>query len=297
MRNFFLGLALPLALVACTTTTDEPVETDTAIDPIETGTEETGTEETGTEETGTEETGSEAAPAALTVTVAGPGAIALGESSCVASTCVFDLLVGDMVDLVATPDSDLVLVSEWTDACAGTEGLSCGLTLDGDATVTVSFEEIASLDLQASKSYDPSTWIDGVYTTSRNVTVAVPASLEIVNGASGNHWATVAFGTEGVICTYKGRASVSKSEEGSSQWNLGSGYDFEGCRENGATSGDYVEGYMAGSEVTVALGESITVNVANGDYSTGETKITTTVETTIDVVSWYPSADVDTAAE
>ncbi|MBJ74483.1 MAG: hypothetical protein CMN31_24660 [Sandaracinus sp.] len=82
----------------------------------------------------------EYAPVELTVETSGAGPVTSTPAGidCAGGPCTASFARGATVVLTATPDADQELAG-WTDACAGTAGPVCVLTLDADTTARAAF--------------------------------------------------------------------------------------------------------------------------------------------------------------
>lgn len=86
--------------------------------------------------------------------------------------------------------------------------------------------------LEATRTYSPSRWTDGVATFSPAFDFAIPSELPVVAGNSGNKWASLTFRTGSgttVVCRYRG-GSTQAHPTSPAQLALAARYVFSSCQ-------------------------------------------------------------------
>jgi len=136
-------------------------------------------------------------------------------------------------------------------------------------------------ELVASKSYGPSSWVDGALApVAPYLDLVIPPALAVTMGNGGNHCAELGFKlatTTYVRCRYQGGASTSSPTSGANQTEIvnGMSYQFDQCRLGDAcpapTGAPVV--LAAGERAELANGTPITLRVDNGDANAGTTQI------------------------
>jgi len=232
--------------------------------------------ESDAEDSESDTSGSEAM---ATIVAAGPGSLSWDGGSCEDATCAVSLPEGTELSVTATGAVATDRIASWGGACAETVGSTCVVTVSGEISIDVAFESAAAIEMTASKAYSPSTWTDFGLLLIQDVEVEVPASFEITGGASGNHWSTLTLGD--LECRYQGRGDTSNADVGSGQWLKGNGYDLSSCED-----GSGAVAIAAGQVVTVAAGETIELQVANGAQGDKSNPSATEIAGSMDVSAW-----------
>ncbi|MEN8132724.1 MAG: hypothetical protein ABFS45_21585 [Pseudomonadota bacterium] len=184
--------------------------------------------------------------------LSGTGASGLGSWAHIAATDTFSL-----VPATVTCRINGIEIGDSTGTVAGT-GQSYILHIEDIGSGTPQTTQI----LRASRSYSPSTWVDGNLVLDGVGVITIPSELAVIAGDAEMQWAWVSFtrSVEGdmVTCRYRGNES-------------GDAYVFTRCTgEDDDTS--QVE---AGDRVAVA---SMTLHVHSGCQDCGTTEVEATLE-------------------
>lgn len=128
-----------------------------------------------------------------------------------------------------------------------------------------------SILLEASKSYNPIQYQDGVYNLSNSKFTKIPNYITVISGNAGNWTAELHF--DSLICIYKGGSSMTNPLYTSNlvEINNGKKYLFSYCKN--ATSSN--TGNIVGDIVEVS--SNITLAIKNGDrqaLTTGQVNLT-----------------------
>ncbi|MEM6733409.1 MAG: hypothetical protein AAF658_17760, partial [Myxococcota bacterium] len=119
----------------------------------------------------------------------------------------------------------------------------------------------APLELEARKTYNPSTFFDAQWCGASTQRFVLPAEIPVTSGNAGNHWIDVRFHADGetVSCRYRGGADQAHPE-GDTQVSKGLRYVFLEC------SAELAPG-------TVVAASAIEVHLANGDSFLPDTQV------------------------
>lgn len=112
--------------------------------------------------------------------------------------------------------------------------------------------------LTASKTYNPSQCNNGEVDISEDLDVAIPESIEVIEGNAGNHKLTLRFSAT-LLCEYKGGSSQS-NPAGDDQIALGSSYLFSSCNDM-SVAGNLVDA------------ETLRLKIDNGSLAFGKTVV------------------------
>ncbi|MDX2053718.1 MAG: S8 family serine peptidase [Polyangiaceae bacterium] len=125
----------------------------------------------------------------------------------------------------------------------------------------------APVELVAEKSYSPSSWADATEWLDTQRAFLLPASVDVIEGLSGNHWVTFTWKNpagSGGQCRYKG-ASSQAHPVGPTQTALAQKYVFDSC----------TSGARPGTEI---VADFVKLHVDNGDSYQPRTEVRAQLE-------------------
>lgn len=116
-----------------------------------------------------------------------------------------------------------------------------------------------SITLEASKSYNPVQYQDGVYNLSSAKFTKIPSYITVIAGNAGNWTAEIHF--DSLICIYKGGSSMTNPlyTNNTTEINNGKKYLFSYCKNSTSSNTGNVVGDL------VEVSTNITLAIKNGD--------------------------------
>jgi hypothetical protein len=137
---------------------------------------------------------------------------------------------------------------------SGNTGKGCIFsTGNGNAVPTIGCTT-GQVTIKARKTYNPSAWKNGFVNFTSPTTLALPKTVPVTEGNSGNHWITLCYrkkGAQAFSCRYRG-GSDQAHPAGAVQIAKGNKYTFLWC-DSGAVAGQSV------------VADQLSLHLDNGD--------------------------------
>lgn len=122
--------------------------------------------------------------------------------------------------------------------------------------------------MEASKSYSPVSYQDGVLNLSQAYEASIPATIYVIEGNAGNHNAEIHYDSS-ITCVYKGASSFTNPlyTDNLDEIKAGKKYIFQYCKSTGS---NITNAYGVGNKIIAQ--DRVIVSVKNGD-SQAKTKV------------------------